>query len=963
MANFGEIKAYWTQKSVAGTKDFNDAYWLFSWTQSTIGPGNSEIKWTLKAMQDSGSNGLASRCDIYINNELIFDCEDKYYTFSSGGTLVKSGEFQYQHDVNGKASFEVRLEGRIYVLNSNELSQTFELDDNFPYAPCTSPTIVKLSPLFPKPGGPFEFSWSNAIAGTANPIRAYKLSYALIDSDGKTQYTAEEEITSSLTYGSWNQTLPSNDEYRGYTVQISIQVLGTIENYNSEEKTANLGIVNTKPVLAVNSSQDIIPSIGDTTINFSLGATDNDGQELTFYYSIGSTEKTACSSNPRFTINEEKTFTFYAYDGVEYSDGVSKTIQKNSAPTCEIEIEGDKYIDQNIKCTITGGQDNNEFSYYLKYGTSSYLLTTTSNQSYFIGDIRALLGSKLNGLSPNGGYNCSFFVIREDGIEQAESNEVRNDFNTPFLSFSDDLGTIIDKKTPYFSKKINITINGHGINVNTIGLKDTDKVANVEGSTVQLDTSKVDYSTSFSTLWVNDSFDLNLSFNLIKTSEIVLQPTAGNDTPFGKKDFKFNGYTDNILNFYFNILDNPEYGFSDKEELVIKSGGYSSTANYNESSSGESGAREYTINGREFYSAFLEKRTQLPASLDITYELKNKYGDTFSGSSTLNLIYSAPAKQVDNPYLQVEGTGLENWAYLKEGMPIYTGLEIYSIIKPTVSFLCQKGENWQILSSPTLVESEEKFSIEGYNTEVYKYTILEPIYTLGAINEDFSTAFKVKITTGSDTVEKEFLKHSNEKLSCEVRGHCAPTIKIGAASLSDGKLTTEFSVEDWGLTNNDEDKKIKLNLRDKNGNISEKGLVTYASKITWDLTEDENKNEFLYIAPILTTTLGTYKLGDSSTRYFETTKTNEPPSVFYFLVYNIVPTIAYRQNCIGLNTNNPQYMPSSDEDNKKAILDIHSYGENKIIQLLHTSGGTTTTATINLEDFSLREFTIDCGSW
>ena len=962
MANSGQMKAYWTQKSVAGSQAFNDAYWLFSWTQSTIGPGNSQIKWTLKAMQDSGSNGLASRCDVYINNELIFDCTDTYYTFSSAGTVVKTGDFQYQHDVNGKASFEVRLEGRIYVLNSNELSQTFELDDNFPYTHCTSPTTVKLSPLFPKPGGSFEFSWSNAAAGTANPIRAYKLSYALIDSNGNSQHTAEQEITSSLTYGSWNQTLPSEDEYRGYTVQVSIQVLGTIENYNSEEKTENLGTVNTKPVLVVDSNRDIIPSIGNTTINFSLGATDKDGQELTFYYSTGSAEKTACSSNPRFTINEEKTFTFYAYDGVEYSNGVSKTVKKNSVPTCEIKIEGNQYKDQNIKCTIAGGQSNNKFSYYLKYGTSSYLLATTSNQSYSIGDIRALLGSKLNGLSPNGGYNCSFFVIREDGIEQAESNEVSNDFNTPSLLFADDLGAI-NKSNPYFSQKIKITIDKHGTNVNSIGLKDTDKVANVEGSVVRLDTSEVDYSASFSTLRINNSFDLNLSFNLIKISEIVLQPITGNDTPFGKKDFKFNGYTDDSLNFYFNILDNPEYGFSDKEELVIKSGGYSSTAEY-KGSSGENVGRKYTIDGEIFYSAFLEERTQLPASLDITYELKNKYGDIFSGSSTLNLIYNAPAKKVDKPYLQVEGTGLENWAYLKEGMPIYTGLEIYSIIKPTISFLCQKGENWQILSSPTLVESEEKFSIEGYNTEVYKYTILEPIYTLGAINEDFSTAFKVKITTGSDTIEKEFLNQSGEELSCEVRGHYAPTIKIGTASLSDGKLTTEFSVEDWGPTNNDEGKKIKLNLRDKNGNISEKGLVTYASKIEWDLTEDENKNEFLYIAPILTTTLSTYKLNDPlKQRYFETKKTNEPPSVFYFLVYNILPTIAYRQNCIGLNTNNPQYIPSSDEDNKKAILDIHSYGENKIIQLLHTSGGTTTTATINLEDFSLREFIIDCGSW
>jgi hypothetical protein len=75
------------------------------------------------------------------------------------------------------------------------------------------------------------------------------------------------------------------------------------------------------------------------------------------------------------------------------------------------------------------------------------------------------------------------------------------------------------------------------------------------------------------------------------------------------------------------------------------------------------------------------------------------------------------------------------------------------------------------------------------------------------------------------------------------------------------------------------------------------------------------------------------------------------------VVYNILPTIAYRQNYIGINTNDPT------KNGEKTLLDpaltVSAYNQQKNIYLVSSDN----IARINLSTGEQFGFIINCGSW
>lgn len=868
----------------------------------------------------------------------------EYRSFSTKEAEQASGEFTFEHYSTGKGNITFTFE--VYIYSDNYYTDLeIELSENYPYTECIQPTSWSLSPSIQKPGGDITFSWNGAKGGTANSITGYKVSYSVLDGE-KPVYTIEKELveTSEPNYKTtW--TLPDDDKYRGKTIQVSIQVIGTILGYDSEIETYSLGKINTKPILTLcRPSKTIVPSRGGE-VSFALESEDedSDSQTLSYYYETdSSSEKVSYTNGTNVSISDTTTFNFYAYDGLEYSEAKQIEIEKNTEPSCKLIASGGLYTDYRITCELAGGQPNdNKFTYYLSYDDIDVELQDEGQASYLVGDIRAKLGSMTAGQK----YSCQFWATRDDGIETCTSDKIDVQVYAPVIVLKNELNEALSSGTPYFSKNVKVEFTGYSKNINTLTLSSVS--VEPEDQICVFNTTNFKYGEVFSKMKVNDSFELNLGFNIIKTSAITIGPVQGNSSLFGGSNFAFRAYTDPTLFIYIKIPSEMKYGFSAEETLSIKLGNGKLEASYSDSSSDETGIRMYSVTGKDFYDTFIKNATE-SGSLELNFELKNKYGDTFSYSDTLNINYEAPAtiNNLSNLNLNVEGTSLDNWAYLKEGMPLSTNLELYSVLAPSVDFLYKKSgtTSWQFLSKAVFTKDAGSYRDDLYNTRAYKYVCNGSFYEIGANEEDFEIDYGARVSTGNHSYIEELYSQ------LEVRGHKPPIVKINKASILNSTLTTTFDIDPLGFTQIEGinfSKQISLEIQ----NSEAREFVGYKDTLAWSLTEDETKSDFLHVSPILKTSFSTYVKGDKNNLYYQTEKISQ--SKFYFLVYNIVPTVSYRKNHLGINTLSP-----SERDD--SVVYVGSYGERDKIYFVNSENQIRT---IDIKSGGINGFIVDCGSW
>jgi hypothetical protein len=141
------------------------------------------------------------------------------------------------------------------------------------------------------------------------------------------------------------------------------------------------------------------------------------------------------------------------------------------------------------------------------------------------------------------------------------------------------------------------------------------------------------------------------------------------------------------------------------------------------------------------------------------------------------------------------------------------------------------------------------------------------------------------------------------------------------------KVYVEYEVVDWGsLTNNlilgeEGDKKILFYIgNETNASKSyiddSKFFDTTLKTASFNHTFSEN-TESILIKIMIHTELGTYLKTDNSTIYFKTGKKPNIDALTTSPVFNILPTVAYRKNHLGINVINP-----SDNGKENAIIVI-----------------------------------------
>ena len=821
------------------------------------------------------------------------------------------------------------------------------------YTECTAPdaSSIIISPAIQKPGGKITISWGAGEAGTSNAIIGYNVQYQ-IGSEGW-----------SSTYGTTSTskeiTLPTTAT-RGVKITARVMTVGSVSGYDSSYSgDGGSGRINNLPgAPTVSIDKTLIPSDG-ATVKFSLTAggvgTDDAGQSASLYYATSSTgTKTACTTNFSPTVKASTTYYFWTYDGLEYSSSyVSKTITVNTKPTVTLSISGTQA--NNEKATFTKGNNgqssDNTYTFGFTYNNQDYILSSNqTGPTYYIGDMRKQLSDKLGGLIDDTTYSYNFWVYRNDGMENSDkvTTTVRT-LSVPRFILKNDIGV-----AKSFSKILEVTLSGA-----TTGTYSTIGFTGATTNGLTLETDNLAWGTKIDKLLINNSFYVTPQTTLYKVYEIDIIPSGGKISPFSLSTFKT--YTTQQLGISLVGRTTADYGLTTAPNLILKYG--TTTLQTISNSSTDVNTYIYYANGSSIYP----KINTGASTIDLTFELQNQFGDSFTRTFTLQLDHTEPAIPYTNINLypgtisstsMTKYPALNQWNYLKEGMPIYTDFSVLAFDKPTFIFEIYdypNSKNWNTITSFEGTKMATTLTNYGgvyFNTPPSRYYVTgkQLIETINEITQDHSVQFRMRI----QTTEQEAIYNFFNGTSLLMKAHYDGRAYFTKINFADSNLETEWEIEEPGYSSNGTITQLGLGIKEYKADIRKTTYPT-SQKYVWEnftgFEYDDKTYEFLHITPILYTTLTTSTKDGEYSGLFKSEKVTE--NFMYTVVYNISPTVSYRPNALGINYQNVY-------DLGDAVLALSAYSNRKKIYLIGTGENY---ATIDILTGALSNFIVDCGSW
>ena len=369
----------------------------FNWEVTSTTTGATTIYWELIGI---GGGTSLSTFILKLNDEIVLqkNNETVYY---KNNIVAGSGTKTIYHDADGNANLNFYIEiSKIWaeVATPVKDSNSWALENNKPYSACywSSNASVKINTTIQKPGANITISWSGANAGTANPIKGYRVEFS-IDSGTSWKTISESTSTTSAIL-----TVPDN---RGSTIIARVKINSSISNsYDSNYLQGGSCVINRVPgAPTVVPSATFLPST-QATISFNVTkGNDPDGQSCSIKYTVGTgTTYYDYTSGSGISISSGKTtYYFYTYDGLEYSPASSKEIHKNSKPTVSVSVSGDGTFNQTLIASKgNNGHTSNSYNFGYSYNRVDYALSQNqADTKYTIGDIRAFLSGLLGGLT------------------------------------------------------------------------------------------------------------------------------------------------------------------------------------------------------------------------------------------------------------------------------------------------------------------------------------------------------------------------------------------------------------------------------------------------------------------------------------------------------------------------------------------------------------------------------------
>ena len=764
------------------------------------------------------------------------------------------------------------------------------------------------------------------------------------------------------------QTRGNNIIYKIITVgQATVDTGINYDSDYSNQVLTTINTLPPKPVLT-SPSIIVPSGGGEVTINLTSVKDSNATQSVQYYYSTNSAKPTSTSGVTLVSSNtvntpttkEETTYYFWSYDGLEFSSSSTNfTIYINTKPRISFSTGGSilqssnnssgcSYINEIQIKNIRGidGQTNNTYNFQLGYHTTDSktdaawldLFTTTSSSNAPLATSYGFNVRNKIGLTnfQNDGYYYWIRGERNDGLEDSDAIDLGPYYVTRMPSFqkvfNKTYNTSVSGFEGYFLNNLYLRFDydtGYDKVYLKIGSKDAVRYnitssTNDEVSYVYLNTSDDSVYNRGDSISISHSFDnttytkgieqITKIYSLDNLLKNLTSPWAGNtwkvyeNTGTGSLGVaRSNEYTSleqlgltNESTMSLNFKD----GSRPSKEIVI-----SATAND-------------PSNEMSYYSLSLEEDyfNLLPNSFNfngvnitqLQLSTTNVFGEYYViNSEAFTVDFRA---SLSNPSFHftydTSGSLVSDLNYLKELVPLYLNGSVKSYNanpKGQIYIYRTTEKNWQAYGPAFYFIETAAMGPTPGNPKTYSVSN-QLIQTIGKIlTEEYTASFKIVITTDAGEaykLEDTFLKNK------EIRGHFqgTTTLNNGQYESQNNELLLKFSTKTLGLYAGEDSKNaiVSMNLyvyqADNPSNFKEYPIALSATT----LPAYKDFNEFsqilsdfafkgaAYAKIKIITTLKT-DAGFSTDVEYETNEIS---------FFNIVPTISYRPNQVGINYQN-----------------------------------------------------------
>lgn len=924
--------------------------------------------------------------------------------YPADGDLIGSGSFTVEHNGYAQGGFSLRLHGGIWA-NTDYAVDSGYSSSSLPdlYTNCTPPSNVQLEGnpnyLSPKDGS-ITITWTKGVDGTNNQITEYR-AYYCFSSNGRapTEADAYKGVVSGTS-----ARIPLTEQNRGLYLRVGVQARG--QHNNTSLVYTNPIPVNSLPnspsvsftSKTIPSTQTLITITGISPGNLNFGSKTGS----VYWASTSNGSKTLVSGGKikdnalgDLAQGSSKYYYFWTYDGLEYSSSYTMvTITKNIKPIMSVtgnakETTYSKVSNQEENTVLEVFSNflsaNKNCFYdvkikkYIAPGSSSLLLTLITNgklttkETPLSRDIRSL------GL-PESTYYFEFAC--RDEIEAGNKVTTGRYISPSLPTFSNDTtynqfleSNITGTNSTDFYQKLRFSLSHYDSYLDKNGTFRLDTGSNetisyiVNKSLNQKESpTKIFYDVTInSDLTPGQSYDFFPTLQMVGLTSSalvprrrtpVLDPTPSSGSPLYIKPFTdgwnkaknkpatsskkisiskgtfVGGMLDDSFYNYYNIdKNNKEWWKSeilifDNKKIDI------STLPKTDSISGDYYERNFSITGSAFFDRIpsgVSKTGILTCALKNT--IINRFGQTISKqSSIVTLDFN------ENPEIISISKTADNTKYLYERGTLQLKYEYrtYSKNKISYSYLINRNDGNGVVTYGEIRTNEDLTSPVFGTGRLLSETVNIPI---GEITSSRPCLFNMRFYDGNSTsYDTKF------NISCERIRFVNPIISFEKATYkkegtSSYSVNCQYFISDYGYD-------LKQ-LDDKVFSI-DKEILTLNLSTTESMTPSTGDAVFHPDNEIVDFEIGRLTL--ATTIIYNGQSITKISTSNDLIIYGITPTVAYRQNHLGINTSTLQ---------NDSVLTIAPTSGRNIIYLQKV--GSTDTFKINLATGTLEGFNIDCG--
>lgn len=973
--------------------------WNLRYSNSYIGPGYVlECKATSSTGGDSGWISFTEYGNKYSGTT------KRSFNYSFTATSSSAGAFD-------RVTFSFRNNSSYHSGYNSCSTYTDFSTPALLWTNCTAPSRVSSTSSSVITPGTLSVNWTEGTSGVDNAIKNYTVYWLVSSTSGQlptTSWYSGKEVISGLSYS-----IPIPESYRGQYISVRIQSNATYNSpISSDYISRSVNSLPNSPSVSftsktIPSTQTSVTITGLSPGNLNFGS--KTGSVWWASSSTGSKTKLSTNSLTDNTLGSlaqgsSKYYYFWTYDGLEYSSSYTTvTVTKNIKPAITVKITSSK--------NSTVKVENSEISNVLE--TIEFNVTAQNKACYYTlkilrgvgADEKTLYTLKSDSyLSSSGDSDTPSFNIRSLGLSKGDFyfHFACNDYIESGDSIIKDNGgkKYYSPALPTFS---NDTTYNQFLEENVLGANSTDFYQRLrfvsshydsyldKNGTFRLDTGSnetISYTVSKSTSSENPPkkifYDVTITSDLVPgqtydffptlqlsglTSSAlvsrrrtpVLDPTPSSGSTLYIKPFtdgwnraenkpatsskkisiskgSFVGSTlDDSFYNYYNIDKNSKWW---KSVIITPNGKELNVTDLVKGGalSGDYYERNFEITGSVFFDKLSEISNKMGIlACALKNSITNRFGQTISKqSSIVTLDFN------ENPEIISISKTANNTEYLYEGGTLQLKYEYrtYSKNKISYSYLINRNDGNGVVTYGEIQTNEDVTSPSFGTGRLISETVNIGI---GEITSSDPCTFNMRFYDGNS-----ISYNTNFDISCKRIRFVNPIISFGKATYNkEGtgpSISCQYTISDYGY---DPDQKTTV----QGLSVSEEYLTLNLStteSIT-PSTEDaifhpDNEIVDFKIGRLTLTTTIIYN-GQSITKI---STSND------LIIYGIIPTVAYRQNHLGINTSTLQ---------DDSILTIAPTSGRKIIYL--QKYGSTDTLKINLATGALEgfifNFNIDCG--